>query len=155
MQTAGTEMPGVEYRNVRRDSALNEGIWLDTSPVFMESAWKMRYRITLHQLREEASRGTERDSPQRTKKSTCLRWRMMNEREIFLSSLHFNTVLQMPLKDGVERWQNSKGMGVRLGDYEFVCLTILACCWRRVPVHYFAGAASKSDVRLQTEYLSV
>ena len=27
-----------------------------------------------------------------------------------------------------------------------------ACCWRRVPVLYFAGAAPKSDVRLQAEY---
>ena len=37
----------------------------------------------------------------------------------------FNTVLQMALKDDVERWQKSKGMGVRLGDNESDCLTNL------------------------------
>ena len=30
-----------------------------------------------------------------------------------LSSLLFNTVLQMALKDDVERWEKSKGMGIR------------------------------------------
>ena len=42
-----------------------------------------------------------------------------------LSSLLFNTVLQMALKDDVERWQKPKGMGLRLGDYESDCLTNL------------------------------
>ena len=61
----------------------------------------MRYRITLHQPREEAIRGTERDS------------------------LNVNTMLQMALKDDVERWPKPKGMGIRLGDYESDCLTSL------------------------------
>ena len=42
-----------------------------------------------------------------------------------LSSLHFNTVLQMALEDDVERWQKSNGKGIRLGDYETDCLTNL------------------------------
>ena len=62
---------------------------------------------------------------QRIKKSTCLRWREWTKQGDFLSSLLFNTVLQMLLTDGVERWQKSKGMGKRLGDYESDCLTIL------------------------------
>ena len=117
-----TEMLGVEYRNVGRGSALHEGVWLDTSPVFMESAWQMRYRITLHQLLEEATRGTERDILNGQRNRTCLSWRSERKGD-FLSSLHFDTVLQMPLEDDVERWQKSKGMGVRLGDYESDFLT--------------------------------
>ena len=42
-----------------------------------------------------------------------------------LSSLLFNTVLQMALKDDVERWEKSKGMGIRQGDHESDCLTNL------------------------------
>ena len=42
-----------------------------------------------------------------------------------LSSLLFNTVLQVALKDDVERGQKSKSMGKRLGDYESDCLTNL------------------------------
>ena len=38
-----------------------------------------------------------------------------------LSSLLFNTVLQMTLKDHVTRWQKTKCMGICLGD----CLTYL------------------------------
>ena len=40
IQTAGTEMPGVGYQNVRRDSGLHEGIVLNESPVFMETLEK-------------------------------------------------------------------------------------------------------------------
>ena len=39
-----------------------------------------------------------------------------------LSSLLFNTVLQVAMKDDVERWQKAKGMGIRLGDHEIYCL---------------------------------
>ena len=49
----------------------------------------MRCRITLHLPLEEATRGTER-------------------------VLLFNTVLQMALKDDVERWEKSTGVGIRL-----------------------------------------
>ena len=34
-----------------------------------------------------------------------------------LSSVLFNAMLQITLKDDVEHWQNSKGLGIRLGDY--------------------------------------
>ena len=42
-----------------------------------------------------------------------------------LSSLLFNTVLQLALKDDVGRWQKSKGMGTRQGDHDSDCLTNL------------------------------
>ena len=42
-----------------------------------------------------------------------------------LSSLLFNTVLQMALKDDVERRKKAKDMGIRLGDHESACLTHL------------------------------
>ena len=42
-----------------------------------------------------------------------------------LSSLLFNTALQMALKDDVTRWQKTKGMGICLSDSESNCLTNL------------------------------
>ena len=42
-----------------------------------------------------------------------------------MSSLLFNTVVLMALKDDVTRWQKSKGMGIRLDDHESDCLTNL------------------------------
>ena len=42
-----------------------------------------------------------------------------------LSSLLFNTVLQMALKDDVTRWQKAKGTGICSGDSECDCLTNL------------------------------
>ena len=42
-----------------------------------------------------------------------------------LSSLLFNIVLQVPLRDDLPRWQKKKGMGMCLGDYELDCLTNL------------------------------
>ena len=52
----------------------------------------------------------------------------------------------MALKDDVERWQKSRGMGIRLGDHESDCLTNLRFT---DDVLYFAGAAPENDVRLQ------
>ena len=63
-----------------------------------------------------------------------------------LSSLLFNTVPQIALKNHVERWQKSKGMGIRLGDYESECLTNL-----RLDDDVFC-AAPKHDVPIQAEY---
>ena len=54
---------------------------------------------------------------------TCLRLRGGTKQSDLLSSLLFNTVLHMELKDDVERWQKSQGMGIRYGDYESDCLT--------------------------------
>ena len=42
-----------------------------------------------------------------------------------LSSLLFNTVLQVALKDDFPRWQKKKGMGICLGNYELDCFTNL------------------------------
>ena len=42
-----------------------------------------------------------------------------------LSSLLFNTVLQITLKDDVIRWQKTKGMGICLGDSESDCFSNL------------------------------
>ena len=42
-----------------------------------------------------------------------------------LSSLLFNTVLQVGLKDGLPRWQKKKGMGICLGDNDHDCITNL------------------------------
>ena len=41
-----------------------------------------------------------------------------------LSSLFFNTVLQVALKDDLASWQ-TEGMGICLGDSETDCLTYL------------------------------
>ena len=40
-------------------------------------------------------------------------------------SLLFNTVLQYSLKDGIQRWQKKKGMGIYLSDHDRDCLTNL------------------------------
>ena len=42
-----------------------------------------------------------------------------------VSSLLFNTVLQMALKDDVTRWHKTKGMGICLGDSWSDCFTNL------------------------------
>ena len=112
----------------------------------------MRYRIKLHQPPEETIRGTERVSLNGQRK------RHVGDKEVTqqgdpLSSLLFNTVLQMALKDDVERWQNSKSMGKRLGDYESDCLTnlrfaddvlLFSICW----------CSSQNDVPDNTKILS-
>ena len=49
----------------------------------------------------------------------------MRNRVIFCPAYFFNTVLQTALKDDVERWQKTKGMGLRLGDQESDCFTNL------------------------------
>ena len=40
-----------------------------------------------------------------------------------LSSLVFNTVLQMALKDNLPRWQKKRGLGICLGDNDHDCFT--------------------------------
>ena len=42
-----------------------------------------------------------------------------------MSSLLFNTVLQNPLKEVIQRWQKKKGMGIYLSDHDHDCLTNL------------------------------
>ena len=42
-----------------------------------------------------------------------------------MGDILFTASLQMAVKDDVDRWQKSKGMGIRLGDYESDCLTNL------------------------------
>ena len=42
-----------------------------------------------------------------------------------LSILFFNSMPQMALKDDVERWQKSNGMGICFGDSESDCVTNL------------------------------
>ena len=42
-----------------------------------------------------------------------------------LSSLLFNIVLQVALKDDLPRWQEKKGMGICFGDGDHDCLTSL------------------------------
>ena len=42
-----------------------------------------------------------------------------------LSSLLFNIVLQVALKDDLRRWQMKNGMGICLGDNDHDCLTNL------------------------------
>ena len=78
----------------------------------------MRYRVTLHQRSEEAFRGTQRVSLNgRDKEGT--------RQGILCPAYSSRRCLQMALKDDVERWQKSKGMGIRLGDYESDCFTNL------------------------------
>ena len=42
-----------------------------------------------------------------------------------MSSLLFNTVLQYSLKNEIQRWQKTKGMGIYLSDHDHDCLTNL------------------------------
>ena len=60
-------------------------------------------------------------------------------------------VLQMALKDDVERRQKSKSMGLRLGDYESDCLTNLRFA-DDVLMFSTSLVPPKNDVRLQVEY---
>ena len=151
MQTAGTEMPGMEYQHVGRDSALHEGIWLNKSPDFMESAWKMRYRITLHQPPEEAIRATERDSLNGQRKRHI--WdKDGNE----AGSFFVQFTLQHGAPNGTERWCGTLAKIKRHG-YTIWRLWIWlphepALRGRRTPVLYLAGAAPEHGVRLQAEH---
>ena len=63
-----------------------------------------------------------------------------------MSSLLFNSVLHMAMKDDVTRWQNIKMHGHMLGDSECHCLTNPAFCRRRTLVLCVAGAAPKNDM---------
>ena len=58
----------------------------------------------------------------------------------------------MPLKDDVERLQKSKGMDIRLDDYETGCLTNLRFADDVLLFSVFAGAAPKNNERLQAVY---
>ena len=81
-------------------------------------------RVAIRQPLEEALRTTESDSPDRQRES-CVRDEEWSEAQGDpLSSLLFNTVLQVALKDNLARWQK-KGMGICLGDSESDCLTNL------------------------------
>ena len=88
---------------------------------------------------------------QRTEKSTCLSWRSERKGD-FLSSF----TLRHGAPNATERWCGALAKIKRHGDtiwWLWIWLPHnLACCWRRVPVLYFAGAAPKSDVRLHSEY---
>ena len=149
-QTAGTEMSSVENQIVGRDSRLCEDIWLNKSPVFMEIAWKMRYRIILRVLLEEVIRGTERVRLNGQRERHV--WDKEEKQEDPFVHFTLNTVLQMALKDDVEHWQKSK----RHGLYDRAIMTLIASqnvrYARRSLVHYFAGASPKNNVLLQAEY---
>ena len=88
-----------EYQNVGRDSGLHEG------------------------------KGTKNNGTERVRlngqKSDMFEMKMGTKQGDLLFSFLFNTVLQMALNDDVERWQKTKGMGIRLRDQESECLTNL------------------------------
>ena len=94
------------------------------SPVVLEKRLKMRYRITIFCLlrrlyaEQKGTVSTDTESDMFEKKK-------ITKQGDPLSSLLFNTVLQMALKDDVKRWQKSECMGIRLGDHESYCLTNL------------------------------
>ena len=69
-----------------------------------------------------------------------------------LSSFLFNTVLQMALKDDVERWQKSQGVGIRLGDHESDCLTNLRLADDVLLFSASLMQLQKNATRLQAEY---
>ena len=90
----------------------------------MESYGKMRNRTTIHQSLEEGIRETESDSLN-GQESDVFEMKRGTKQGDPLSSLLFNTVLQMALRDDVERWQKPKGMAICSGDSESDCLTNL------------------------------
>ena len=59
-----------------------------------------------------------------------------------MSSLLFNTVLQYPLENEIQRWKKKKGMGIYLSDQERDCLTNL-----RFADDVMLFATSKEQVR--------
>ena len=143
-------MLGVEYRNVGRGSALHEGIWLDTSPVFMESAWKMR--VPNH-VASASWRGYTRNrkGTVSTDKEIDM-FEMKGERKTDFCPVYTSTrCSKCHWKMMWSAGKIQKAWGT-IGRLWIWLPHKLACCWRRVPVLYFAGAAPKSDVRLQADY---
>ena len=69
----------------------------------MERARAMWNRVTVRQPREEAIRGTEIDSLT-DKESDVFEIKRWTKQEDPLSSLLFNTVLQVAVKDDLARW---------------------------------------------------
>ena len=63
-----------------------------------------------------------------------------------LSSLLFNTVLQVALADDIPRWQKKKRNGHVFRRLPFRLPHQFAICWRCTPVCDYRGAASKNDV---------
>ena len=72
-----------------------------------------------------------------------------------VSSVLFNTVLQMALKDDVERWRKSEGMGIRLADRESDCLTNLRLADDVLLFSTSLVQLQKKDVLLRAEYWKV
>ena len=69
-----------------------------------------------------------------------------------LSSLLFNTVLRITLKDDEIRWQKTKGMGICSGDSESDCLSNLRFVDDVLLFSTSLVQLQKNDVRLQAEY---
>ena len=81
---------------------------------------------TVDFMKAKEQRTTERKGSVSTdKKSDMFEMKMGTKQGDPLFSFLFNTVLQMALNDDVERWQKTKGMGIRLRDQESECLTNL------------------------------
>ena len=116
-----TEMPGVEYQNV---GEFHEGIWLNKPAVSAESARKMR--VSNHNTSAFWGGYTRIKGTILTdKESDIFEITRRTKQCDLLSSLLFNTVLQIALKDDLTRWQKTQGMGICLGDSESNCLTRL------------------------------
>ena len=69
-----------------------------------------------------------------------------------LSSLLFNTVLQMTLKDDVTRWQKTQGTGTSSGGFESDCFTNLRFADDVLLFSTSQVQLQKNDVRHQAEY---
>ena len=84
----------------------------------------MRNATTVWRPLEETVRETERILSLTDNESDVFEKKKGTKQCDPLSSLLFNAVLQLALKNNLANWQR-KGMGIRLGDSESDCLTNL------------------------------
>ena len=118
----GTNVLSGGGQYVFRDSGIYEGIWLENTPFLMARFRKMLCRITIHQLVEDAIRGTERDSLGTQRK------RHVRDNEGNETGWSF---VQLALQHGAPNdiWKccgmlaKTKGMGIRLGVSLSDCFT--------------------------------
>ena len=118
-------MPGVGNQNVDCDGGLHEGVRLHLSQIYLGGTPILHCRSWVRQPPEENLQISEGASVQTDEESESFDIQKGSKQGDPMSSLLFNTVLQYSLKNEIQRWQKTKGMGIYLSDQERDCLTNL------------------------------